>query len=99
VTVRQQSPRVRQSVEQASLKPAAYLHHLPRWLPPVTVAVLFAGGLAIRGWAGAALLFIVTAFVVWLATLSWPALGAQGRALRILIVAALVGLALWQGLH
>jgi Family of unknown function (DUF6703) len=99
VTVRQQSPRVRQSVERASLKPAAYLHHLPRWLPPVMVAALFVGGIAIRGWAGAALLLIVTAFVAWLAMLSWPALGAQGRAVRILIVAALVGLALWQGLR
>jgi hypothetical protein len=99
VTVRQQSRRVRRSVEQASLKPAAYLHHLPRWLPPVTVAALFVGGIAIRGWAGAALLFVVVAFVVWLAALSWPVLGAQGRALRILIVAALVGLALWQGLR
>jgi hypothetical protein len=99
VTVRQQSPRVRQSVERASLKPAAYLHHLPRWLTPVLVAVLFVGGIAIRGWAGAALLLIVTAFVAWLATLSWPALGTQGRAVRILIVAALIGLALWQGLR
>ena len=97
--MRQQSTRVRQSVEQASLKPAAYLHHLPRWLPAVTVAALFVGGLAIHGWAGAALLFIVAAFLAWLATLSWPALGGQGRALRILVVAALVGLALWQGLR
>ena len=50
VTVRQQSPRARPSVEQASLKPAAYLHHLPRWLIPVLVAVVFVGGIAVRGW-------------------------------------------------
>ena len=74
MTVRQQSPRVRQSVEQASLKPAAYLHHLPRWLIPALVAVLFLGGLAIRGWAGAVLLLVVAAFLAWLAVLSWPAL-------------------------
>ncbi len=90
---------VRQYVEQASLKPAAYLHHLPRWLPPVLVAVLFIGGVAVRGWAGAVLLFVVAAFLAWLAALSWPALDAQGRALRVLAVAVLTGLALWQGLR
>jgi len=90
---------VRESVERASLKPAAYLHHLPRWLPPVLLAVLFVGGLEVRGWAGAALLLAVTAFLAWLATLSWPALDARGRALRVLAVAALLGLALWQGLR
>ncbi len=99
MTVRQQSPRARPSVEQASLKPAAYLHHLPRWLIPVLVAVVFVGGIAVRGWIGAALLFVVTAFLAWLAALSWPALGAQGRALRVLILAALIGLAVWQGLR
>jgi hypothetical protein len=97
--VRQPTPRARQSVEQASLKPAAYLHHMPRWLPPVLVAVAFVGGIAVRGWVGAALLLVVTGFLAWLAALSWPALGAQGRALRVLILAALVGLALWQGLR
>ena len=90
---------VRQSVERASLKPAAYLHHLPRWLPAVLVAVLFVGGLAVRGWVGAVLLLAVTAFLAWLAVLSWPALGAQGRAVRVLVLAALVGLALWLGLR
>ncbi len=90
---------VRESVERASLKPAAYLHHLPRWLPPVLVAVAFVGGLVDRGWVGAALLFAVAAFLAWLAALSWPALGAQGRAVRVLVLAALAGLALWQGLR
>jgi uncharacterized protein DUF6703 len=90
---------VRESVLRASLKPAAYLHHLPRWLPAVLAAALFIAGLAIRGWAGAALLFVVTAFLAWLAGLSWPALNAQGRALRVLALAVLFGLALWQGLR
>lgn len=90
---------VRQTVERASLKPAAYLHHLPRWLIPGLVTVLFVAGIAVQGWAGAALLFVVTGFLAWLATLSWPALGSQGRAVRVLILAALIGLALWQGLR
>jgi len=90
---------VRQTVERASLKPAAYLHHLPRWLPPVLVAVLFIGGLAVHGWAGAAMLLVVAAFLAWLATLSWPALGTQGRAMRVLAVAVLIALAVWTGLR
>jgi hypothetical protein len=90
---------VRQSVERASLKPAAYLHHLPRWLPAALVAVAFVGGLAVRGWAGAALLFVVAAFLAWLATMSWPALGAQGRVMRVLALATLIALAVWQGLR
>jgi Family of unknown function (DUF6703) len=90
---------VRQTVERASLKPAAYLHHLPRWLPPVLVAAAFIGGLAVHGWIGAALLLVVAAFLAWLASMSWPALGAQGRAMRVLAVAALFALAVWQGLR
>lgn len=90
---------VRETVERASLKPAAYLHHLPRWLIPGLVAVLFVAGIAVQGWAGAALLLVVTGFLAWLAALSWPALGSQGRAVRVLILAALIGLALWQGLR
>jgi len=99
VTVRQQSPQIRQSIERLSLRPAAYLRALPRWLPPVVIAALFIGGLAVHGWGGAAMLLVVTAFLAWLAVLSWPALGAPGRAVRVLALAALVGLALWQGLR
>ena len=90
---------VRQTVERASLKPAAYLHHLPRWLPPVVVAAAFIGGLTVHGWIGAVLLLAVAAFLAWLAALSWPALGAQGRAMRVLAVAALIALAVWTGLR
>ena len=99
VTVRQQPAGVRQSVERLSLKPAAYLQQLPRWLPPVAIAVLFIAGLAVPGWAGAALLLVVAAFVAWLGILSWPALSPPSRLLRLAVPAALVALALWQGLR
>jgi hypothetical protein len=72
VTVRQQSPQIRQSIERLSLRPAAYLRALPRWLPPVVIAALFIGGLAVRGWGGAAMLLVVTVFLAWLAVLSSP---------------------------
>ena len=90
---------VRESVERASRKPAAYLHQLPRWLPAVLVAALFVGGIAVHGWAGAVLLLVVAAFLAWLAMLSWPALDTRGRALRVLALAVLVALACWQGLR
>ena len=99
MTVRQQSPQIRQSIERLSLRPAAYLRALPRWLPPVAVAALFVGGLAVRGWGGAVMLLVVTAFLAWLAVLSWPALQPQTRLLRVAGLAALLALSAWQALR
>ncbi len=99
MTVRQQSPQIRQSIERLSLRPAAYLRQLPRWLPPVVLAALFIGGLAVHGWGGAVMLLIVTAFLAWLAVLSWPALAPQTRLLRVLALAVLLALCVWQGLR
>jgi hypothetical protein len=97
--VRQQSPQIRQSIERLSLRPAAYLRHLPRWLPPVVVAVLFVGGLAVSGWGGAAMLLVVTVFLAWLALLSWPTLQPSTRLLRVVALAVLLALCVWQGLR
>jgi hypothetical protein len=97
--VRQQSPQIRQSIERLSLRPAAYLRHLPRWVLPVVLAALFIGGLAVHGWGGAVMLLIVTAFLAWLAVLSWPALSPQTRLLRVLALAVLLALCVWQGLR
>ena len=99
MTVRQQSPQIRQSIERLSLRPAAYLQALPRWLPPVVLAALFVGGLAVRGWGGAVMLLTVTAFLAWLAVLSWPALPPLTRVLRVLGLAALLALSAWQALR
>jgi Family of unknown function (DUF6703) len=97
--VGQQSPGRRGSIEQASLRPAAYLNLLPRWLPPLLVAACFVGGLALHGWAGALLLLVVAAFAGWLAVLSWPAVGLSGRVLRVAAITAIVALAVWQALR
>jgi len=70
---------------------------LPPWLVPIALAGLFVGGAVARGWIGAAALFLVAAFIAWLASLSWPALRPPGRLLRVLIVALLIAFALWQG--
>jgi hypothetical protein len=65
----------------------------------VVVAALFIGGLAVRGWGGAAMLLVVTVFLAWLAALSWPALPVPTRVLRVVAIAALLALAVWQGLR
>jgi hypothetical protein len=97
--VSQQSTQIRQSIERLSLRPAAYLRALPRWLPPVVIAALFVGGLAVGGWGGAVMLLLVTAFLGWLAVLSWPALQPPTRVLRVLAVAVLLALSIWTGLR
>ena len=99
MTVRQQSPQIRQSIERLSLRPAAYLRALPRWLPPAVIALLFVGGLAVRGWGGAVMLLVVTAFLAWLAVLSWPGLQPATRLLRVVALAALLALCAWQALR
>ncbi len=99
MTVRQQSPQIRQSIERLSLRPAAYLRALPRWLPPAFIALLFVGGLAVRGWGGAVMLLVVTAFLAWLAVLSWPGLQPHTRLLRVVALAALLALCAWQALR
>jgi hypothetical protein len=99
VTVRQQPPQIRQSIERLSLRPAAYLRALPRWLPPVVIAALFIGSLAVGGWGGAVMLLLVTAFLAWLAVLSWPAIQPPTRVLRVVAVAVLLALSIWIGLR
>jgi hypothetical protein len=86
----------RRSLEKASAMPIAFVSQLPRWVVPIVLAGLFVGGSVARGWIGAVALFLVAAFVAWLASLSWPALGPPGRLLRVLIVALLITFALWQ---
>jgi hypothetical protein len=87
----------RLALEKASARPIAFLHQLPRWLVPIVLAAAFVAGISAAGWAGAVALLLVAAFIGWLASLSWPALHAPGRLLRVAIIIALIALALWQG--
>lgn len=83
----------RRAFERASAKPLVYLHLLPRWVPPLVLAVLLIAGLSVAGVAGAALLGLDAVFVAWLAAVAWPALTGQGRLLRAAVAAVLVVLA------
>jgi len=87
-----QPSAARRSAERRSAAPLFYLRQLPSWVPPIVLAALLVAGLAVRGWAGAAALLVVAAFLCWLAFLSWPRLtviGKLGRAAAIALVLAL----------
>jgi hypothetical protein len=86
----------RRSVEGRSARVLLVLHQLPTWLAPAVLVVLLVTGLAVPGLAGAAALAVVAAALGWLAYLSWPALGSQGRLLRTAAVLAAVVLAVVQ---
>ncbi len=51
---------------------------MPVWVIPIVLAALLVIGLAVPGWAGAAALVLVAAFLGWLAALSWPRLAGPG---------------------
>lgn len=86
----------RQAAERRSARSLLYLHQLPRWVPPVVLAVLLVVGLAVKGPAGAVALCAVAVVLGWLAALSWPRLTAGGRAGRLLVMAILFVVAGYQ---
>ena len=86
----------RQAAERRSARPLLYLHQLPRWVPPVVLAVLLVVGLAVKGPGGAVALCAVAAVLGWLAALSWPRLTAGGRAGRLVTILVLVAVAGYQ---
>jgi hypothetical protein len=89
----------REALEHKSATSLLWLHQLPPWLFPVLTACLLIVGFALRGWAGAIVLFCLAAFLGWLAALSWPRLPAQGRLLRAVIIGAVLAAAVVRGLH
>jgi hypothetical protein len=86
----------RQAAERRSAKALLYLHQLPAWLPPVLLAALLIGGLAVRGPVGAVLLVGVAAILGWLGSVSWPRLSQPGKLSRVLVVVVMLGLAAYQ---
>lgn len=84
------------SVERASARPLVFLHQLPAWLPPLAMLALLITGFALPGWAGATALVLVAALLAWLGYVSWPALAARGRLLRVAAVACVLAIAVVQ---
>jgi hypothetical protein len=72
------------------------MNALPRWLVPVVLAILLVAGLAISGPLGAILLLVLGLFLAWLVFLSWPALPATTRIIRLVIVVGMLAVAVLQ---
>jgi hypothetical protein len=89
------NPPGREAAERRSAVPLVYLRRMPPTVIPVLSAVLLVAGMVIQGPAGAAAIGLLLLFLGWLAYLSWPKLGYGGRALRVLILAGVVVLAVW----
>lgn len=83
-------------LEALSARPLIVMNGLPRWLMPVILAILLVAGLVISGPIGAALLGVLGLFLAWLVFLSWPALPATTRIIRIVIVAGILAVAVLQ---
>src|SRR5262245_61583663 len=76
-----------------------WMHALPRWIVVIAPAILLFLGLILTGpvaWVGGILLLLVAAFLGWLTALSWPAISPSARLLRVVVVLALVGVAVFK---
>ena len=81
-------------LQRFSLPLLTRLTRLPKWFLVVLLSVLLVLGMIQTGslaWLGALLLGILTLFFLWLLVLSWPAIPASGRMLRVIVVVALAG--------
>ncbi|MFI5082596.1 MAG: DUF6703 family protein [Streptosporangiales bacterium] len=86
----------RQAVERFSARPLVFLHQLPRWILLLIVLGLLISGFAVPGLIGAIALLLVAILLGWLAYLSWPSINASGRVLRVIALACMVAIVVWQ---
>lgn len=66
----------------------------PKALPGLLLLGLVAAGLLAPPVWGAAGLLLVALFLTWLVYLSWPAIRLPAKAIRVLVIAMVVGYAL-----
>jgi hypothetical protein len=86
----------RQAVERVSARPLFFLVHLPKWVPMVVALGLLITGFIVPGLLGAAALLLVAIFLGWLAYMSWPRINTSGRIMRVIAMACMVVLIVWQ---
>jgi hypothetical protein len=87
---------MRAKIERASAPLIVMLHRLPRAAVGLSVLILFALGIALPAVAGVFFLGIAFVGLSWLAYLSWPVVPTQAKVLRVVTLAALVGVAIWR---
>jgi hypothetical protein len=83
-------------VERFSARPLVFLHQMPRWALLLVVLGLLVSGFAVPGLIGAVLLLLVAILLGWLAYLSWPSINTSGRAGRVVALACMVVIVVWQ---
>jgi Membrane-bound serine protease (ClpP class) len=86
----------RRAVERFSARPLVFLHQMPRWALLLIVLGLLISGFAVPGLIGAVALLLVAILLGWLAYLSWPSINASGRVLRVIALACMVAIVVWQ---
>ncbi len=82
---------MRAALERRSAPLLVRLHGAPRWVTFIGLAALLLLGLLLPFRLAGLLLLVVAAFLGWLLALSWPLLSGQGRLLRVLVVAIVLG--------
>ena len=98
------SPRKPSAGGRSALEAKSYpllvtLQRVPRWVMVVLPAVLLFGGLIQTGslaWLGGIMLLLVAVFLGWLLLLSWPVLTVGSRAVRLVTVVAVIGIAVYK---
>lgn len=84
---------VRHTVERRGAVWLLYLARFPKWAIAALVAALFLAGVLAPGVPGAVAAAVLAALLVGLAYVTWPAVSASGRVMRVLVIAALLALA------
>jgi hypothetical protein len=83
----------RQAVERRSAAVVLFLRGLPRPVPGLLVIGLLLAALLAPAAVSAAALLVVALLLAWLTFLSWPAVPAQGRAIRVVVIAVVIAYA------
>ena len=89
-------PQHRNSFERISYPWLVRMLAVPRWLVVVLIASSLLLGLVLSdglAWLGSIFLLFVALFLAWLLALSWPALTAGRRFIRLLAVVGILGIA------
>lgn len=87
----------RRALERFSYPILLTMQRVPRWLVVILMATCLFLGLIQSGslsWLGGILLLLVAVFLGWLVALSWPVISPGSRILRVVVVAAIVGIAI-----
>ncbi len=80
----------RERVSEVSRQPLVRLSQLPPLAVPTAMLVLMLVGLMAPLYLAVPALVVIAGFVSWLAYLSWPALDGRGRAIRVVLLGAVL---------